>query len=106
MTRENVTAAVFIIGGLLLLTNPIWLIPHANEYQYTYKRVPIGVENGTLTYDLSRCESSYCKEVDSRNNDLNLSDCQPRDTEYGDTIKRDCLFDEYLVDHGPLHLQK
>lgn len=106
MTRENVTLAVFIIGGLLLLSNPIWLFPNASEYQYTYKRVPIGVENGTLTYDLTRCESSYCKELDSRKNDLNLVDCQPRDTDYGDTIERACLFEEYLVDRGPLHLPK
>lgn len=92
MVSRNTITALLVVGGLLLVTNPLWLYPNAGEARYTYERSEITVENGALTYD----------GMDTRGfgkrNDLNPVGCQHYDTDGG----RACAFDRHLVDHPPV----
>lgn len=96
MVSRRTQAALLAVAGLLLVTNSIWLFPHAGEFEYTYERSEITVEDGTITYD----------GVDNRRfrhrNDLQAVGCQRTDRE-GD---RACAFDEYLVDNPPVTVSK
>lgn len=81
-----------IVAGLLLVTNPLWLVPHEGDVRYTYERTPLVVQNDTITYDTP--DSARFAE----RNGLNPVDCQPRD----DAHPRACAFDRHLVDHPPV----
>lgn len=56
-------AFVLILGGILLVTNPVWLVPHEGEMEYTYERSEIHVENGTLTYSGKMSSEALKKTV-------------------------------------------
>lgn len=80
------------IGGLVLLTNPLWLFPHEGTAQYTYERSDIAVENGTFEYD-GEDLPGFAEE-----NSLNPVGCQPHD----DDQPRACAFDLHLVTRDPV----
>lgn len=92
MPSRRATVALLVIGGLLLLTNPLWLYPDAGETHYTYERSAIVTEDGSITYD----------GIDHRRfreqNDLEPVGCQRHDREG----ERGCAFDQHLVDHPPV----
>lgn len=78
---------LLLVGGVLLLANPLWLFPHEGDTRYTYERSEIVVENGTLTYrggDVRGLEDE---------NGLNPVGCQY----YDDEQPRACAFDRHLV---------
>lgn len=96
MVSRRTQAALLAVAGLLLVTNSIWLFPHAGEFEYTYERSEITVENGTITYD-GIDKFRFCDR-----NDLQAVGCQSTDRE-GD---RACAFDEHLVDNPPVTVSK
>lgn len=96
MVSRRTQAALLAVVGLLLVTNSIWLFPHAGKFEYTYERSEITVENGTMTYD--------GKDTDRfrDRNDLQAVGCQWTDREG----ERACAFDEYLADNPPVTVSK
>lgn len=88
-----------MVGGVLLLSNPLWLVPHEGDRRYTYARSEIVVENGTLTYH----------GVDAgglgEENSLNPVGCQFRDDE-SQAQPRACAFDRHLVNHSPVSVSR
>jgi hypothetical protein len=91
LPRKAVTL-LLVIGGTLLLTNPVWLFPHVGETQYTYERSTVTVENGTFTY-AGATVPEFAEE-----NSLTAVGCQPNDDEQ----PRACAFDHHLVSHDPI----
>lgn len=92
MSPQRRTFVLLVVGGLLLVTNPLWLLPHEGETEYTYERSEILVENGTLTYDGAGVLGF------SEENSLNPVGCQ----RYDDEQPRACAFDHHLVSHEPV----
>lgn len=92
MSPHRPVRILLVIGGLALLLNPVWLVPHEGQTQYTYERSEILVENGTFAYD-GKAILGFA-EVNS----LNPVGCQSNDDEQ----PRACAFDSSLVDSGPV----
>lgn len=92
MLSDRTQTGLLILVGLLLVTNPAWLFPHADDTQYTYERKQINIENGTLTYH-GRSGTLFGGDY----SDLVALGCQ-----YHDPDSRACGFDAYLVTHGPV----
>lgn len=119
INRRRGFTVLAVAVGLLLITNPAWLFPHAGDLQFTYQRVPLVVDNGTLFYDVSSMSDSFEREdverytdngtleyrnmstlgISSRANDFHEIDCEfPHDESWV------CAFDAYLVSQGPIRL--
>lgn len=119
INRRRGFTVLAVAVGLLLITNPAWLFPHAGDLQSTYQRVPLVVDNGTLLYDVSNVTDSFEKGdverytdngtieyrdmstlgISSRANDFDEIDCEfPHDGSRG------CAFDAYLLSQGPIQL--
>jgi len=92
MAPRKSTLALLLVGGLLLLANPLWLFPHEGETRYTYERTDLRIENGTITYHGDSI-LGFAEE-----NGLTAVGCQPRDDEQ----PRACAFDHYLASQGPV----
>lgn len=92
MISDSRRIILFVIVGLLFVSNSIWLVPHEGDVQYTYERAQIDVENGILTYD--------GKDINPAENDLIAIGCQFQDR--GESDDRACGFDAYLSSHGPV----
>lgn len=82
--------------GLLLVTNPVWLVPHEGETPHTYERSRVTVEDGTLTYP-----NAGVGPFDDEN-DLTALDCVDPDT----SRLRACALDRHLVDLPPITLPR
>lgn len=89
-------ALLLVIGGALLIANPMWLVPHEGETRYTYERSEIVVENDTFTYNGDDVRGL------ARENSLNPVGCEYRDEEQ----PRACAFDRHLADHGPVAVER
>lgn len=96
MVSRRTQAALLAVAGLLLITNSIWLFPHAGEAEYTYERSEITVENGMITYD------GIDKFRFRDPNDLQAVGCQSTDREG----ERACAFDEYLSENPPVTVSR
>ncbi|QLD89221.1 hypothetical protein HWV07_09335 [Natronomonas salina] len=96
MVSRRTQAALLAVVGLLLVTNSIWLFPHAGESEYTYERSEITVEDGTITYD------GIDNRRFHRRNNLQDVGCQRTDREG----ERACAFDEYLADNPPVTVSR
>jgi len=90
--RSSTLVLLLLVVGLLLLANPLWLFPHEGETRYTYERVDLRVENGTITYH-GESILGFAEE-----NSLTAVGCQPRD----DDQLRACAFDHYLASQAPV----
>lgn len=96
MVSRSTQAALLAVAGLLVVTNSIWLFPHAGQHEYTYERSEIAVEDGTMTYDGVDTPRFRLR------NDLQDVGCQSTDREGG----RACAFDEHLVDRPPVTVSR
>ena len=96
MVSRRTQAALLAVAGLLLVTNSIWLFPHAGKFEYTYERSEITVENGTMTYD----GMDYYRFRDR--NDLQAVGCQRTDRDG----ERACAFDAYLSENPPVTVSR
>lgn len=85
-------ALLLIISGIVLVTNPVWLVPHEGDTEYTYERSEIRIENGVLTYSGKNGVGS------AEENSLNPVGCQA----YDDEQPRACAFDHHLASHDPV----
>jgi len=92
MSPRRPVILLLVLGGTLLLTNPVWLFPNEGDTKYTYERSTIRVENGTLTYSGAGIPD-FTEE-----NSLTSVGCQPNDDEQ----PRACAFDHHLVTHDPI----
>lgn len=89
-SRQQYAALVLLAVGLAAVVNGAWLFPNEGEYRYTYERAEVMVENGTLEYEQTppRQYAEY--------HHLDGVDCDRG------TVTRDCAFDRYLLDEGPV----
>lgn len=87
-----------LVAGLLLVTNPLWLLPHEGDVRYTYERSGITVEGGSITYERVDLRDAEAE----RRNSLNPVGCQPDDEEG----ERACAFDRHLVDRAPVSVSQ
>lgn len=89
-----------LVVGLVLITNHMWLFPHANDMTHTYERTTIEITNGTFSYHNEADYASHeAYAVLHDFNDLNDVKCQD-----GDDRSRRCGIDLYLLTHGPIHV--
>lgn len=96
MAPPRPRVALLAVAGLLLLANPVWLVPHEGETLHTYERNEVVVEDGILAYE-DRRTGPFDDE-----NDLTPVGCD----DYEASLVRACALDRHLVEHGPIPVSR
>lgn len=86
---------VVLLFGVALFANPLWLFPQEVESRYTYERIRLVPENGTVANepDVGMLEAGY-------HNDLRAVGCEwPGDPE---AVGRVCALEHAVLESGPV----